>query len=54
MVNSEKIIIIGAGAAGISAGCHLYNRGFKNLTILEAKDRIGGRINTVEFGKMIN
>ncbi|XP_044017962.1 spermine oxidase-like isoform X1 [Aphidius gifuensis] len=50
MVNSEKIIIIGAGAAGISAGCHLYKHGFKNLTILEAKNRIGGRINTVEFG----
>lgn len=50
MVNSPSVIIIGAGAAGISAACRLYQRGIKNLTILEAKNRIGGRINTVDFG----
>ncbi len=41
----EKIIIIGAGMAGLSA-CHkLMEYGF-SVTILEARDRIGGRIVT--------
>ncbi|XP_014236465.1 spermine oxidase-like [Trichogramma pretiosum] len=51
MSNEPKILIIGAGAAGIAAASRLLQRGFKNVTILEAKDRIGGRIHTVEFGK---
>ncbi|KAJ8319019.1 hypothetical protein KUTeg_004110 [Tegillarca granosa] len=46
----SEIIIIGAGAAGISAAHHLYSNGFRNLRILEASDRIGGRINTITFG----
>lgn len=44
-----RIIIIGAGAAGIAAGSKLHENGFKNVEILEAEDRIGGRINTIPF-----
>lgn len=51
MFNEPKILIIGAGAAGISAAKRLLEKGLQNITILEAGDRIGGRINTVEFGK---
>lgn len=47
----SKIVIIGAGAAGIAAACRLIEKGFKNLIILEAKNRIGGRIHTIDFGK---
>ncbi|EDS31149.1 amine oxidase [Culex quinquefasciatus] len=46
----EKIIIIGAGAAGIASAARLYKKGFRNLEILEATNRIGGRIQTVPFG----
>lgn len=39
------ILIIGAGAAGLNAALHLKNT--YQVTILEARDRIGGRIHTV-------
>src|SRR5688572_24497486 len=39
----EKIYIIGAGIAGIAAAKELKKRGI-SATILEARDRIGGRI----------
>lgn len=48
-----KIVIIGAGAAGIGAGTKLYEHGFTNITILEAENRIGGRLHSVEFGGSI-
>lgn len=51
MLKNTKIIIIGAGAAGISAAARLIEKGLENIIILEGKDRIGGRIHTVEFCK---
>lgn len=50
MFNEPKIIIIGAGAAGIAAAARLIEKGLENVKILEGKDRIGGRIHTVKFG----
>ena len=41
-----KVIIIGAGAAGLYAGWFLKQRGF-DVTILEASNRIGGRIKSL-------
>ena len=49
-----KVIIIGAGIAGVGAGCYLTNHGFHDFVILEATNRIGGRIHTVDLGKMRN
>lgn len=46
----SKIIIIGAGVAGIAAAKRLLENGFTNIIILEAENRIGGRIHSVEFG----
>jgi monoamine oxidase len=40
------VIVIGAGAAGLSAAKELSQRGFR-VTILEARERLGGRILTV-------
>src|SRR5690349_173312 len=40
------IIIIGAGAAGLLAARELSKNGI-NVTILEARDRTGGRIHTI-------
>ncbi|CAI9100581.1 OLC1v1037710C1 [Oldenlandia corymbosa var. corymbosa] len=49
-----KIVIIGAGMAGITAANKLYkSAGFKDLfelCVVEGGTRIGGRINTSEFG----
>ncbi|GAB6025470.1 hypothetical protein CHUAL_011210 [Chamberlinius hualienensis] len=45
----SRIIIIGAGISGLSAAYHLYKDGFNNITILEAKNRIGGRVYTVPY-----
>ncbi|XP_017780334.1 PREDICTED: spermine oxidase-like [Nicrophorus vespilloides] len=53
MVNDSRIVIIGAGASGIAAGRKLLEYGFKNLIILEAENRIGGRINSTKFGESI-
>ena len=46
MVKTD-IIIIGAGAAGLMAALKLSAKN-KNVIVLEARDRIGGRIHTVE------
>ncbi|XP_026479214.1 spermine oxidase-like [Ctenocephalides felis] len=46
---AKNIIIIGAGAAGIAAAVKLIKNGLKNVVILEASDRIGGRIYTTNF-----
>ncbi|MFN3997196.1 NAD(P)/FAD-dependent oxidoreductase [Algoriphagus sp.] len=42
-----KVIIIGAGMAGASAAFYLNQEGFE-IEILEARDRIGGRVHTFE------
>ncbi|GLU04539.1 hypothetical protein SLE2022_216790 [Rubroshorea leprosula] len=41
----KKIIVIGAGPAGLTAARHLKRQGF-SVTILEARSRIGGRVYT--------
>ncbi|KAK1422263.1 hypothetical protein QVD17_25253 [Tagetes erecta] len=41
----KKIIVIGAGPAGLTAARHLNRQGF-HVTVLEARDRIGGRVFT--------
>ena len=41
------VIVLGAGAAGLKAAETLSKNGIKNILILEAQDRLGGRINTI-------
>jgi monoamine oxidase len=46
-MTKTDILIIGAGAAGLMAARELVKAG-KKITILEARDRCGGRIHTIE------
>jgi len=45
MNEDTDVLIIGAGAAGLAAARELSHAGIR-VIILEARDRIGGRINT--------
>ncbi|XP_070509988.1 spermine oxidase-like [Chironomus tepperi] len=44
-----KIVIIGAGLSGMAAATKLMDNGFNNIVVLEAENRIGGRIHSVNF-----
>lgn len=46
-MNRHQVIIIGAGMAGLSAFFKLAECGFKDVLIIEASNRVGGRINTI-------
>ncbi|XP_039485157.1 spermine oxidase [Drosophila santomea] len=50
---TARIVIIGAGASGIAAATRLLEKGFKNVLLFEAEDRIGGRINTIPFANSL-
>ena len=45
-MNNQKVIIIGAGLSGLMLAYLLKQKGIQAL-VLEANDRIGGRINTI-------
>ena len=46
----KKVLIIGAGPAGLTAAYELLKRGEFDVTILEKTDRIGGISQTVRHG----
>lgn len=45
-----SIIVIGAGISGFTCAAKLIESGFSDVKVLEAEDRIGGRIYTTTFG----
>ena len=45
----KKVLILGAGSAGITAAKMLYDQGIKDFLVLEAQDYIGGRMKKVPF-----
>lgn len=47
---SCKILIIGAGMAGLSAADHLLKNNETDFLIVEARGRIGGRIIAAQVG----
>lgn len=50
----KEVIIIGAGVAGIAAATRLFEHGIENILVLEAENRIGGRVNTVDLPNGMN
>ena len=47
---NQSVVIVGAGVAGLAAAMELRASGFDDVVILEARDRIGGRIWTDTVG----
>ena len=47
---NTKTVIIGAGVSGISTAVNLLKKNYNDLLIFEALDRIGGRVNTIDYG----
>ncbi|XP_046961736.1 protein anon-37Cs-like [Vanessa cardui] len=48
-----RVVIIGAGVAGLSAAARLSERGINNIVILEAYERPGGRIHSCWLGDIV-
>src|ERR1051326_4609858 len=48
---NKTILVIGGGIAGLSAALELLREGCA-VTLLEAKDRFGGRIQTIQSGSL--
>ena len=48
--NYHQVLIIGGGISGLSAASHLAKNGFKDFRLLEARNRLGGRIATMQIG----
>lgn len=52
-VLEKKILIIGAGISGLSCAEKLVKHHFENVKILEASNRIGGRLYTLACAEKI-
>lgn len=50
LAKNTKIGIIGAGPSGIYSASELIKKGYKNITVLERNNYIGGRVFTTERG----
>ena len=51
-MSNLKTIVVGGGIAGLSACVKLIQSGIDNILLLEANNRLGGRIHTVDFRKI--
>ncbi|SCU94992.1 LADA_0G12750g1_1 [Lachancea dasiensis] len=43
----KQVVIIGAGISGLKTASELYKKGFDSCVVIEARDRVGGRLHTV-------
>ena len=48
--HGEPVVIVGAGVSGLAAAAELRAKGFTDVFVLEARDRIGGRVWTDTIG----
>lgn len=47
---NESILILGGGMTGVIAARTLHERGYDNFIIVEARDELGGRMQTQTIG----
>ncbi|KAG8237515.1 hypothetical protein J437_LFUL017565 [Ladona fulva] len=50
-MSKYRVVVVGAGASGIAAATRLMKSGVNDIIVLEAENRIGGRVFTTEFGE---
>src|SRR6266403_5723329 len=48
LLSEVDVAVIGAGAAGIGAARRIGEAGSASVLVLEARDRVGGRVHTIE------
>ena len=48
--NYHQFLVIGGGISGLSAASHLAKNGFTDFRLLEARNRLGGRVATMQIG----
>lgn len=48
--NYSQFLVLGGGISGLSAASHLAKNGFTDFKLLEARNRLGGRIATMQMG----
>ena len=48
----HQVIVIGGGIAGLTSCVELQELGIADVVLLEGADRLGGRINTMKYGKL--
>ena len=53
MDRSPRVVIIGAGISAVAAANLLISEGVDDVVILEATDRVGGRIWSIDLGESI-
>lgn len=46
---NRRVVVVGAGLAGYSTAAKLIEEGITDIVVLEAEDRIGGRVHTVPY-----
>ena len=52
LIDLSQVVVIGAGVAGLSAAHHLVaSKGVQSVVVLEARDRVGGRVHTKTVGQ---
>ena len=45
------VLVVGGGVAGLAATSKLIQNGITNVVLLEAQNRLGGRVSTYREGK---
>ncbi|XP_078089355.1 peroxisomal N(1)-acetyl-spermine/spermidine oxidase-like [Mustelus asterias] len=50
---NPKVVVVGAGIAGVGAAGKLLEQGFTDVQIIEASSQPGGRIRSSQFGKSL-
>lgn len=48
----KKVIIVGGGVAGLTAGKRLVDSGKFSVKLLEGDSRVGGRVHTIPLGML--